>query len=52
MILPVKEEAKSLKDSRLYKLVSKMFHVTHEIHGAHFFIKKADIIILRRCFLL
>ena len=37
MILPAKEEAKSLKDSRLYKLVSKMFHVTHEIHGAHFF---------------
>ena len=40
IILPSKEEAKSLKDSRLYKLVSKMFHVTHEIHGAHFFIKK------------
>lgn len=40
MLMPAKEEAQSLKDSRLYKVVSKFFHVTHEIHGEHFFIKQ------------
>lgn len=39
MLLPVKEEQKSLKDSRLFKGISKVFHVTHEIHGEHFFVK-------------
>ncbi len=40
MVLPDKEETKELKDSRLYKIVSKIFHVTHEIRGEHFFIKE------------
>lgn len=40
MVVPAKKEQQSLKDSRMYKIVSKMFHVTHEIHGEHFFVKK------------
>lgn len=41
MVMPEKDEKKDLKDTRMYKLISKMFHVTHEIHGEHFFVKKA-----------
>lgn len=40
MVLPEKEEKQELKDSRLYKIVSKIFHVTHEIRGEHFFVKE------------
>lgn len=40
MVLPEKEEKKELKDTRLYAVVSKMFHVTHEIRGDHFIIKE------------
>lgn len=40
MVMPEKEEKTELKDSRLYAVVSKMFHVTHEIHGEHFFVKE------------
>lgn len=40
MVLPEKEEKTELKDSRLYAVVSKMFRVTHEIRGEHFFVKE------------
>lgn len=40
MVLPEKEEKEELKDSRLYKVMSKIFHVTHEIRGEHFFVKE------------
>ena len=40
MVLPSSEEEKPLKETRLYKTISKFFHVTHEIHGEHFFIKR------------
>lgn len=40
MILPEAEEVKELRESGLYKLVSKFFHVTHEIRGEHFFVKE------------
>lgn len=40
MVLPEGEEKKELKDSRLYHILSKMFHVTHEIRGEHFFVKE------------
>ena len=38
LILPEKEDAK-LEDSRLYKVLSKVFHVT-SIHSGHFFVKE------------
>ncbi len=40
MLLTRDEETGNIKDSKIYKIVSKFFHVTHEIHGEHFFIKK------------
>ena len=40
MILPSSKEETPLKETRLYKTISKFFHVTHEIHGEHFFVKK------------
>ena len=40
MVLPEGEEKQELKDSRLYRVLSKMFHVTHEIRGEHFFVKE------------
>ncbi|MBR1841272.1 MAG: TerC/Alx family metal homeostasis membrane protein [Alphaproteobacteria bacterium] len=40
MLLTKDEETGNIKDSKIYKIVSKFFHVTHEIHGEHFFIKK------------
>ena len=40
MVLPEKEEKKELKDTKLYALLSKIFHVTHEIRGEHFFVKE------------
>lgn len=40
MVLPEKEEKQELKDSRLYRIVSRLFHVTHEIRGEHFFVKE------------
>lgn len=40
MVLPEKEEKQELKDSRMYKVVSKIFRVTHKIHGEHFIIKR------------
>ncbi len=35
-----KEEEKPFKETRLYRMMSKMFHVTHEIHGEHFIVKE------------
>lgn len=40
MVLPQKEEKKELKDTKLYAILSKFFHVTHEIRGEHFFVKE------------
>ncbi|MBO6289405.1 MAG: TerC/Alx family metal homeostasis membrane protein [Alphaproteobacteria bacterium] len=40
MLLMKKEEQGDIRDSKIFKWVSKMFHVTHEIHGEHFFVKK------------
>ena len=40
MVLPEKEEKKELKDTKLYAVLSKFFHVTHEIRGEHFFVKE------------
>ena len=40
MVLPEKEEKKELKDTKLYALLSKIFHVTHEIRCEHFFVKE------------
>ena len=35
-----KEEEKPFKESKVYKILSKFFHVTHEIHGEHFLVKE------------
>ena len=40
MVLPDKEIKKELKDTKLYAILSKIFHVTHEIRGEHFFVKE------------
>ena len=34
------DEEGDIRDSRIYKLLAKIFHVTHEIRGEHFFIKE------------
>jgi len=40
MVLPSSEEEPPLRETRLYKIISKYFHVTHEICGEHFFVKQ------------
>ncbi|MCQ2734892.1 MAG: TerC/Alx family metal homeostasis membrane protein [Alphaproteobacteria bacterium] len=40
MLLTKEEETGNIKDSKIYKIVSKFFHVTHEIHGERFFHKQ------------
>lgn len=40
MLLMKDEETIDVKDSKIYRFMSKMFHVTHEIHGEHFFVKE------------
>lgn len=40
MLLMKEEEQGNIKDSRVYKWLSGRFHVTHEIHGEHFFVKE------------
>lgn len=35
-----KEEEKPFKETKIYKYMSKIFHVTHEIHGEHFLVKE------------
>lgn len=43
MLLMKHDEEGDIRESKIYKTVSKMFHVTHEIHGEHFVIKKNGI---------
>ena len=43
MLLMKHDEEGKIQDSKIYKFVSKRFHVTHEIHGEHFFVKKNGI---------
>ncbi len=40
MLLVKEEKQGSIKDSKIYQWLSKFFHVTHEVHGEHFFYKK------------
>lgn len=40
MLLMKEDEQSDIRDTKVYKLVSKMFHVTHELHGEHFFVKE------------
>ncbi len=40
MLLTKEEEQGNIKDTKIYQWLSKIFHVTHEIHGEHFFYKK------------
>lgn len=39
MVMP-EQERKELKDTRLYAILSKVFHVTHELKGEHFVVKE------------
>ena len=40
MLLTKEEEQGNIKDTKIYKMMSKFFHVTHEIRGEHFFVKE------------
>ena len=40
MAVHKESEESSIQDSRLYKVLSKYFHVTKEIRGEHFFVKE------------
>ena len=40
MLLTKDEERGDIRDSKIYKYLSKFFHVTHEIRGEHFFVKE------------
>ncbi len=40
MLLMKEDEDVDIRDSRIFKMVSKLFHVTHEIKGEHFFVKE------------
>jgi len=40
MLLQKEEDAVPFKESRIYKVMSKIFHVTHEIKGEHFMVKE------------
>lgn len=40
MLMVKHEEEANFEDSKVYKLVSKVFHVTGKIHGEHFFVKE------------
>ena len=40
MLLTKDDEQGDIRDSKIYKYLSKFFHVTHEIKGEHFFIKE------------
>ena len=40
MLLTDEKEQGNIKDTKIYKLLSKYFHVTHEIRGEHFFVKE------------
>ena len=40
MLMAKNEETQDIRDSKIYKLTSKLFHVTHELKGEHFFVKE------------
>ena len=40
MLLTEDEEQGNIKDTKIYKLLAKYFHVTHEIKGEHFFVRE------------
>ena len=40
MLCMKEDEERDIRDTKVYQLVSKMFHVTHELHGEHFFVKE------------
>ena len=40
MFFMKENETGDIRDSRIYKFLAKIFHVTHEIRGEHFFIKE------------
>jgi len=40
MLFGKEKEDNDFENSRIFKLVSKLFHVTGKVHGAHFFIKQ------------
>ena len=40
MLFQKEENATPFKESRIYKVMSKIFHVTHEIKGEHFIVKE------------
>lgn len=40
MLLVKEGEEAPFKETKLYKVMSKFFHVTHELHGEHFWVKE------------
>jgi len=40
MLLMKEDEEVDIRNTRVFKLVSRVFHVTHEIRGEHFFVKE------------
>lgn len=40
MLLTKDDEKSDIRDSKIYKYLSKFFHVTHKINGEHFFVKE------------
>lgn len=40
MLFTEDEEQGNIKDTKIYKMLAKHFHVTHEIRGEHFFVKE------------
>ena len=40
MLFTEEEEQGNIKDTKIYKMLAKHFHVTHEIRGEHFFVKE------------
>ena len=40
MLITKAEDKQDIRDSKIYKLMAKFFHVTHEVKGEHFFVKE------------
>lgn len=40
MLLMKEDDQTDIRDSKIFQMVSKVFHVTHEIKGEHFFVKE------------
>lgn len=40
MFMHRKDENTDIRDTKIYQVLSKFFHVTHEIRGEHFFVKE------------